>query len=129
MVLVVLFVFVLFILDGRYDFAARRVDFHFHDLLVLDYFHIERRLILVMLVLGMDSLASNVLLGGGYRLRHTNLRVFDGRGIALCGFVRVGTADDGRIKHGSSCQIEFAFHNDYSFNWRGYSRGYKATAG
>ena len=66
MVLVVLFVFVVFILDGRYDFAARRVDFHFHDLLVLDYFHIERRLILVMLVLGMDSLASNVLLGAGY---------------------------------------------------------------
>lgn len=53
MVLVVLFVFVVFIFDGRYDFAARRVDFHFHDLLVLDYFHIERRLILVMLVLGM----------------------------------------------------------------------------
>ena len=105
MVLVVLFVFVVFILDGRYDFAARRVDFHFHDLLVLDYFHIERRLILVMLVLGMDSLASNVLLGGGYRLRHTNLRVFDGRGIVL----RVCTADDGRIKHGSSCQIKFSF--------------------
>ena len=42
MVLIVFFVLVAFILDGRYDFAARRVDFHFQDLLAIDHFHIKR---------------------------------------------------------------------------------------